>query len=462
MELHTSGHLLSGQDFYSWRFFQDLNWPFPGVYPRRNAGLRGLIPVVAKPVIKWRQIAKTIRTNIMRFRPKKLAGPGLLLLVVIATGLSGCFLQSKKKKSGKGDAGINLVDKSSIFMDRVGDGDKALVQFKTVSPAKCQLEYYSQDASSTPTKDQPGKVDCVNKDGGKTEFGETIGDLRTDTLYFVVLVVFDAVGDASKAQRLTIKESANTDTIITDGGENDPKFAALNVARLNVPLKVAEFHRFKPDSPLDVAAIKTALTMQEGCKTGVPEAAGPFSKSNVELPIANLATRDFAAGSATKHLNYPDRLQISYSGINELMEKWTLLYTEADKDHSVTARPVSRIVNLEMQSDTAVAFGEPQLAEAADPLKIDPAKPLKLNWTTGSSLLENTYMTVQIGRADNPKSVYCAFPASKRTAEIPAEVLGKLEDGRHVIHIEMAANQILLKDSWIITTYDWRSGRIEK
>src|SRR5690606_19848901 len=102
------------------------------------------------------------------------------------------------------------------------------------------------------------------------------------------------------------------------------------------------------------------------------------------------------------------------------------------------------------------------LAEAADPLKVDPTKPLKLNWTTGSSLLENTYITVQIGRGDNPKSVYCAFSAAKRTADIPADVIEKLDDGRHVVHVEMIANQIWLRDSWVITTHDWRSGRIEK
>ena len=384
----------------------------------------------------------------------------LIALLMISVFLPGCFLKPKKKSSKKG-AGNELVDKGSIFMDRVGDGDSALLQFKTFRTAKCKLEFYSQDSSSTPTREKPGTVDCANQDAGKVEFAEKIPGLTTDNLYFVVIVIWDAAAEATTAQRLTIKETANTDTVITDGGE-DLKLTTVSVARLNVPLKVGEFHRYKFDTPIDVSGLKQTLAMNLGCKAGVPTEAPTLSKSNTEMPIANLATRDFAAGTSGKHPEYPERLQITYSGVNELMEKWTLIYTEADKDHSVTARPVSRIINLEMQSDTAMAFGEPQLAEAADPLKIVAQQPLKLTWTVGATLLENTYMTVQIGRAEDPKAIYCAFPAAKRSAEVPADLLAGLEDGRHVVLVEMIANQIWLKDSWVITTYDWRSGRIEK
>jgi hypothetical protein len=384
----------------------------------------------------------------------------LIALLLIGFCLPGCFLKPKKKSAKKG-ASNELVDKGSIFMDRVGDGDSALLQFKTFRSAKCKLEFYSQDSSSTPTREKPGTVDCANQDAGKVEFAEKIPGLTTDNLYFVVIVVWDSAAEATAAQRLTIKETANTDTVITDGGE-DLKLANVSVARLNVPLKVGEFHRYKFESPLDISDLKQMLVMENGCKAGVPTAAPTLSKSNTEMPIANLATRDFAAGTAGKHPEYPDRLQITYSGVNELMEKWTLLYTEGGKDHSITARPVSRIINLEMQSDTAMAFGEPQLAEAADPLKINDQNALKITWTVGSTLLENTFMTIQIGRAEDPKAIYCAFPASKRSAEVPANLLNGLEDGRHVVLVEMIANQIWLKDSWLITTYDWRSGRIEK
>jgi hypothetical protein len=380
---------------------------------------------------------------------------------MISMFLPGCFLKPKKKSSKK--AAVNeLVDKGSIFMDRVGDGDSALLQFKTYRTAKCKLEFYSQDSSSTPTREKPETVECVNQDAGKVEFAEKIPGLSTDNLYFVVIFVWDSGADEATAQRLTIKETANTDTVITDGGE-DLSITTVNVARLNVPLKVGEFHRYKFDTPIDLSGLKQSLNMTTGCIVGVPTEAPTLSKSNIDMPIANLATRDFAAGTAGKHPEYPGRLQVNYSGVNELMEKWTLLYTEDGKDHSITARPVSRIINLEMQSsETGMAFGEPQLAEAADPLKIAAQQPLKLTWTVGSTLLENTFMTVQIGRSEDPKAIYCAFPASKRSAEVPASLLAGLEEGRHVVLVEMIANQIWLKDSWVIMTYDWRSGRIEK
>lgn len=385
----------------------------------------------------------------------------LITVMMISVFLPGCFLKPKKKSSKKA-AALELVDKRSIFMDRVGDGDSALLQFKTYRPAKCKLEFFGQDSSSIPTREKPGMVDCANQDDGKVEFAENIPGLATDNLYFVVIVIWESGSEASTAQRLTIKEISNTDTVITDGGE-DIKLSTVNVARLNVPLKVSEFHRHKFDTPVNVSGLKQSLTMTNGCRAGVPAAAPALSKSNTEMPIANLATRDFAAGTSAKHPDYPDRLQITYSGVNELMEKWTLLYTEADKDHSITARPVSRIINLEMQSsETAMAFGEPQLAEAADPFKIATQQPLKLAWTVGSTLLESTYITVQIGRSEDPKAIYCAFPAAKRGGEVPANLIAGLEDGRHIVLVEMIANQIWLKDSWVITTHDWRSGRIEK
>jgi len=385
----------------------------------------------------------------------------LITFLMISLFLPGCFL-NPKKKTGKKGGGNEFVDKSSIFMDRVGDGDSALLQFKTFRPAKCKLEFFSQDLSSQPTREKPGTAECVNQDAGKVEFAEKVAGLRTDNLYFVVIIVWDSGADETTAQRLTIRETANTDTVIADGNDQDLKLTSVSVARLNVPLKVGEFHRYKFDSPLDISGLKQALTMKSGCRTGVPTETPTLSKSNTDIPIANLATKDFAAGNAGKHPDYPARLQISYGGINELMEKWTLIYTEAEKDHLITARPVSRIINLEMQSDLTMAFGEPQLAEAAEPLKIAKQKPLKFNWTIGSTLLENTYFTVQIGRAEDPKAIYCIFPAAKRSGEVPIDLLNGLDDGRYVVLVEMIANQIWLKDSWVIATHDWRSGRIEK
>ena len=153
---------------------------------------------------------------------------------------------------------------------------------------------------------------------------------------------------------------------------------------------------------------------------------------------------------------------MTYPSLNEGAEKWTLSYQLNNKDISVPVRPLSRILNMEMESTEIINFDAPQLAEAVDPLKIDPTKPLKISWTTANNLLELSYVTVQIGRPDYDKSIYCVFPADKRSGEVEPKLLQGLDEGKHVLLAELSSNQVWVKDGWLVTTYDWRSGRIEK
>ncbi len=386
----------------------------------------------------------------------------VLAFALILPLASGCFLKPKKKSGKKSSGASGLIQRDSIFMDRIGDGDSARLTFKTGSAAQCEMAFYSQEANGTPTKEAPTVVPCAKAEA-HNEFVEELPGLKTDTLYYVLLTAW--YGDASKedGETITIKETPNNSSIITPGGEgSDGLFRDLLVARLDVPLGVAEIHRHSLPEPADVASIKTKLTRTLGCQQGVPQKDAPFREAAADVVIQKLVTRDFAAGSAAAHPEYPGRLQLSYPSMNEGVAKWSLLYQLNGKDIQVPIRPVRTIVNMEMESAEIINFEKPQLAEAVDPLKIDPTKPLKFSWTTENQPQETAYMTIQIGRPEYEKAIYCVFPADKLSGEIEPKLLQNLDDGKQVVLAEMASNQLWVKDGWLVTVYDWRSGRIEK
>lgn len=385
-----------------------------------------------------------------------------LAIALILPLTSACFLKPKKKSGKKANAASSLIARDSIFMDRIGDGDSARLTFKTKIAAQCAMAFYSQDQNGTPTKDQPTVVPCAQGDA-RTEFVEELKGLQTDTLYYVLLTAWEGGSTKEHGDLVTIKETPNSSSVITPGGEGDGLFRDLMVARLDIPLGVAEVHRHAFDQPTDAASIKTKLNRTIGCQQGVPTKDAPFRDAAKDIVIQNLATRDFAAGNAAAHPDYPGRLQLTYPSVNEGVQRWTFLYTLNGKDILVPIRPIRTIVNMEMESGDAIMnFDKPQLADAVDPLKIDPTKVLKFSWTTENQPQETAYVTVQIGRPDYDKSIYCIFPADKLSGEVDAKLLQNLDDGKQVVLAEMASNQLWVKDGWLVTVYDWRSGRIEK
>jgi hypothetical protein len=387
----------------------------------------------------------------------------VLLFAALLMLTQACFLVPKKKSAKGGGAAAQLVVREGIFLDRTGDGDAARLSFKTKAPAICELSVYSQDDKTKPTKDDPKIVPCSSPDAGRTDITEKIDGLKTDALYYVVIRAWPVGGKKETGDSVLVKEAPNPASVISPGDPvDDGKLKDLLVARMDLPLKTVEVHHHQLPDALDTAAIKGKLTRTAGCQVGVPDKAAPFRDAVKDIAIKNLATKDLGAGTAGPHKDYPERLSINYGSLNDGLDRWTLMYQLNGKDFQISARPVSRILNMEMESGAVQAFDAPQLAEAADALKLDTSKPLKLSWTTGNNLLDLTYMTIQIGRPDDPKAVYCIFPAEKRSAEVDAKLLQGLEDGKYVVLAELTTNQLFAKEGWLVSTYDWRSGRIEK
>lgn len=392
----------------------------------------------------------------------RLACLGVVCLALVAV-TSSCFLKPKKKKAVRnlgGASGLIITsenDVRAIFLDRIGNGDTARLQFKTSQPAFCELAFYTQDPTIEPKKDAPKVQACLGNDA-RLEFVEKLEGLRTDVLYEIAITAWTAGSDKAHGETITVRESATTPGV---DGDDDGKIKELMVARFNIPLMVAEVHRHTLAEAGSMSAIRAKLAREAGCRVGVPTDAAPFRDANPDVGIKGLLTRDFAAGSATAHPDQPGRLQLTFPSLNDGPDKWTLLYQLGDKDVSVPARPMARILNMEMESAAITAFDKPQLLEAEDPLVIDKTRPLKFAWTTGN-LLDQTYLTVTIGRPDDDHAVYCVFPAEKKSGVIEPALLEQLNDGRHVVLAELNTNQMWAKDGWLVSVYDWRAGRIEK
>lgn len=388
----------------------------------------------------------------------RLAFLGSVTAVTVAL-VSSCFLMPKKKSAKKvgGISGLIITSEnnvSAILLDRIGDGDTARLQFKTIRPALCELAFYSQDPTVEPKREAP-KVQACSSTEARTEIVEQILGLRTDVLYDVIITAWDKGSDKSHGETITVRESAST------GTQSDGKIKDLMVARFNIPLMVAEVHRNTLPEALLLSTIKSKIARSIGCRIGVPADDAPFRDANSDPGIKGLATRDFASGAAISHPDQAGREQLVFSSLNDGLDKWTLLYQQGTKDVSVPARPMSRILNMEMESADIIAFGPPQLMEAEDPLVIDPTKPLKFAWTTGN-LLEQSYVTITVGRPDDDKAIYCVFQAEKKSGVIEPAMLEQLDSGRQVVLAELNTNQLWAKDGWLVSVYDWRAGRIEK
>ena len=405
------------------------------------------------------------------------------LILCLLFAAPGCFLS--KKKAGGPAAASTLIVANSVFIDRLGLGDSARVQFKTTANTVCELAFSPQDEKNPAAPAAPAVVPCSDQGQPRTAFIEKLEGLRTDTLYFVTISVWVPPATKAQAQRFTVRETPDNPSIVSGGGSGSGgagtsssgtggaggaggassggAFNELLVARLDIPLKSAEVHRHVPAAPVDTATIKAKLTRKLGCQQGVPAADAPFRDANADIGIKNLITRDFATATAQASPDHPERLQLAYTAVNTGMNQWSLLYLSANKkDVLVPVQPISQILNVEMESANITNFDPPQLGKAADLFKIDASKPLKFAWTTGNNLLELSYMSIQIGRPDNDKSIYCVFAASKGVGVIEPALLQNLDDGDQVVLVELASNQFWVKDGWLLTVYDWRSGRIEK
>jgi hypothetical protein len=153
---------------------------------------------------------------------------------------------------------------------------------------------------------------------------------------------------------------------------------------------------------------------------------------------------------------------MQFSSINVGMDKWSLLYQASGRDLLVPARPIAAFASVIMSSGTTFNLDNTQLTESSDPFRIDSSQPLKFSWTSSSQLTSASFVTIQVGRPNFPKSIFCTFSAEKKAGSIDPTLLSNLSPDKYVVSVSLITNLFLARENWLITTQDWRSGRIEK
>jgi hypothetical protein len=378
----------------------------------------------------------------------------------IGSLLQGCLLGSKKSSRKRGAS--ELIERDSIFLDRIAEGAAGRLQFKTNRAALCELAYYSQEANGTPPRDNPIKIPCSSPDKPRQEFTERLENLALNTLYFVVITAWDPSSDKKFSDVVTVREGPSNSPSKDSTSSPDGNIREIFVGRLDLPLKVAEFHRHNLSKPTPMADFKQSLIRPEGCVTGVPGDLIPYREAAPNIGISNLASRDLASASAIPHKDYPDRLTMQFASINVGMDKWSLLYQANGRDLLVPARPIAAFASVIMSSGATYNFDNPQLTESSDPFRLDSSQSLKFSWTSSSQLTSASYVTVQVGRPNFPKSIFCTFSSEKKTGSIEPSLLSNLSPDKYVVSVSLITNLFLARENWLITTQDWRSGRIEK
>jgi hypothetical protein len=373
--------------------------------------------------------------------------------------LSGCLLNSKKSVRGKGAS--DWFVKESIYLDRIGDGTTFRLQFKTTVNVICELAYYSQEPNLAPTKENPTIVPCSSPDKPRKDFTERIENLATNTLYFIQIGIWDANIGKKTAKYLTVKENSGPSDN-GDGNNQDGTIESVYVARVNLPLSVAEIHKHALVKPLSLTEIKKNLARSEGCQSPIPEIKLPFRDANAPLDITNLASRDLANGAATLHPESSQRLSMQFSSLNIGMDKWSLMYQLKGRDVLSTFRPIASFASLIMTSSQSYNIESKQPAEASEGIRVDTTLPLKFSWTSSSQLLPTSYVTVQIGSPQTQKSIYCTFAADKNSGIIEQPMLLNLPNEKTTISVELVSNLFVAKENWLVSSNDWRATRIEK
>ena len=382
------------------------------------------------------------------------------LALVALPLITACHLVKTRISDQRPAAQNSALLNKSIFIDRIGNGDTAKVQFKTTANALCRISIYSQDPSKSPNEANPMVVPCSDPDQPRQIFLERITGLRQDTLYYLNIYTWIPPQTEKEAVPLKVRETADIPSMIN--GDANATFRDLLVARLDIPLMTAEVFHHKSSEPIAAATVKTQLMQPMGCHQGLPNLPTNFRSADPDVGIQNLSTRDFAASNARPHPEHQGRLQLIYPTRNNGMNQWTLIYQSGGKDVSIPIQPINQLVSFEMESATITSFETPQLVRSPDTAILDPGKPVKFSWTVANTLLDPSYLIIQIGNLQSPNSVYCVFNANSGNGTIDANFVQGLEDGPQNLQVRLITNQLWVKDGWLITITDWRSGRVSK
>jgi hypothetical protein len=379
-----------------------------------------------------------------------------LSVTLLSLVTSGCFL-FPAKKAGKGGAQATLIDRESIYIDRVGDGSSAILKFKTARPALCELGLYNQDENAEPKKDTPRIIPC--SDGTpRQEFSEQLKELRSDYLYYVTITMWTPETTKDLGETIVVREQPG-DPLDGAPQSGDGKFRSLVVTRFNAPVRTAEVHRFSFPEPVDIGTVRERLARAPGCRAQPLPVEAAFNEADQRLGLVSVSTRGFGSATAKAHPVHDNRLRLYFNALQYGNPEWEWTFESDGTSQMLKARSASRFTGLEISSNAKISLAEGTLAKQEGLLAIDVSKPLKLLWQW-ENLPDNAWVSAQVRSPE--KSLSCIFEAKTGVGEIPAELLTTLPNGTHRILVQLESWQLLAGKSWLIRSVDWRTARIEK
>lgn len=403
---------------------------------------------------------------------KKFYKLSFITLMLLSNSQMGCFWEAKKKSSQKSaNQSPELVIRDSIFFDRLGDRTSARISFKTKVKVLCEISFGPQDSLDSGNRNSPRP--CSSTQDSQLSMSDVITGLDPNKFYYVYLLAKNSENQ-SEVDSITIREPgspASPNEPSTQANNSPPgpfqppgstSTSDLFIGRIDLVLKSGEVFRHTMKPNLDSEQVRLQLKQNTGCFDQAPSKTHSFGIADANPIITQLATRDLGSATANTRQELPGILQLDYSSINEGVDKWTFMYRYQNKDQIFTSRPVIRFSKVLLLSEPPKDLDYPNLDDTSDPVKIDSRKDLQIQWSVPPQTPATSYVHVQIGRPTLQKSIYCVFQADQRRGIINSRFFSNLQQGSHVISVGLSTILFSPKERWITTTYDWRSGRIEK
>lgn len=392
-------------------------------------------------------------------RSRKLA-PSLLSALMpammVAAGIlsvCGCKLGTSKETLSRRTA-YRIINPDEVSVERLGDGASAQIRFSTLEDAFCEVFYFAQDPSGTPTESSPARISCTG--APKSEFSETVTGIKAESVYNFGIFAWTAAGTKEKGEVLLVKEKPDSSGATRN---KDGSFSEILFARFNLPLRTVEVQKARLDPPLGPQAILAKAGAELGCRPALDEVSGIGRAVTGKGGLSSMAMRGFATGEAVEH---ESRLTAVFNALQFGNPEWEWTYRTTERDNVlVKIRPPARLTAVEVSQRTRTGLAEVKLSDAEASIQLDPAYPLTVAWQW-DNLPSTAFVHVRLGKGGEIGSLDCVFDPKAGRAAIDPSGFSGLASGRHSLVIELESLVFHGTSGWLTRSVDWRSIKLEK
>ncbi|NDE13659.1 hypothetical protein EBZ80_01880 [bacterium] len=379
---------------------------------------------------------------------------GKLALIPVAVALvCGCKLGSSKDTLNRRTT-YRIINPDGVSVERLGDGTSAQIRFTTQEQAYCEVFFFAQDPSGTPTESAPARLPCTG--APKSEFSETINALKAESVYNFGIFAWTEAGTKDKGEVLIVKERPDGSGALRN---SDGTFAEILFARFNVPLRTVEIQKARLDPPLGPQAILTKAGSEFGCRPALDDVSGISRALVGKGGISNMAMRGFATGEATE---LDSRLTAVFNSLQFGNPEWEWTYKTTDRENVlVKIRPPGRLTAVEVSQKTRTGLSEVKLSDAEASIPLDPGYPLAIAWQW-DNLPSTAFVRVRLGKGGETGSLECVFDPKAGRASIDVTGFSGLPSGKYSLVIELESLVFQGTTGWLARSVDWRSIKLEK